>query len=129
MEEIGRGFVEAFNRRDADGLVALCDPGVEFHPTLLVGARRVYRGHEGLRAWIAELDEGGSTHQVRVREVRILGENRFAVLSEVCLGEEFITHSAMLGRLAPGDESRIIRAEAYLSDEQTLAGLGLLDPD
>lgn len=38
------GFVDAFNRRDADAFVALMDPEVAFHPTVLVGDRGVYGG-------------------------------------------------------------------------------------
>lgn len=55
MDEIGRDFTDAFNRRDADGLVALADPAIEFCPTELVGSRRAYHGHEGLRQWVADL--------------------------------------------------------------------------
>jgi len=48
-DRIGREFVDAFNRRDADGLVALSHPDIEFRPTMLAGSKRVYKGHEGLR--------------------------------------------------------------------------------
>lgn len=123
-EEIADRFIEAFNERDADGLIALCDPAIEFHPTVLVGERRVYHGHDGVRRWVAQLVESGGEHRVRVREVRVLDPDRFLVLSEVLLGGKAITPSAMLARLGP--DGGITEVHAYLSDEQMLIRLGLV---
>lgn len=47
----------AVNRRDADGLVALCAPGVEFRPILASGSDETYRGAEGVRRWLAEVEQ------------------------------------------------------------------------
>jgi ketosteroid isomerase-like protein len=121
--EIGHLFVDAFNRRSADDLVALSHPDIEFRPTMLTGSRRVYRGHEGLRTWAAELVAGGAGHQVRVREVRSVEGNRLIVLSEVLLDGEVLTPSAMVARLRDG---KIVEVKAYLSDEATLNELDLL---
>jgi hypothetical protein len=127
METIGRLFVEAFNRRDAPGLVALSDPAIEFCPTELVGSRRAYHGHDGLRQWVADLRESPIQHQVRVREVRTLDEKRFLLLSEVVLGDgELISPSAMLAHI--DERGAIVKAHAYLTDEQMLAQLDAI-PD
>jgi hypothetical protein len=126
MQAIGQRFIDAFNRRDADALVALADPEIEFHPTSLVGARRTYHGHEGLRSWMAQLCASQAEHQVRVREVRALDESRFVILTEVLLDGELISPSAMLARL--DGEGRIVEAQAYLTDEQLLRQVGVV-PD
>lgn len=126
MEEIGRGFTDAFNRRDADGLVALADPAIELCPTELVGSRRAYHGHEGLRQWVTDLGESPIKHQVRVREVRTLDERRFLLLSEVVLNGELISPSAMLAHI--DERGAIVKAHAYLTDERMLAQLGAI-PD
>lgn len=118
-----REFVEAFNRRDADALVALAHPEIEFRPTMLVGSKRVYRGHDGLRHWAADLIAAETMHQVRVREIRPLGGGRFLLLSEVLLDGEVVSPSAMVAGLADG---KIVEAHAYLSDEEMLAELDLL---
>lgn len=123
---VGLRFIEAFNRRDAEALVALADPGIEFHPTSLVGEDRVYQGHDGIRRWIRDLGRSQIKHQVRVREVRVLEEDRLLVISEVVIDGEVISPSAMLARLT--EESRIVEARAYLSDEQMLKKIGLV-PD
>jgi len=124
IETVGRRFVEAFNRRDADALIALADPEIEFSPTSLVGARKVYRGHEGMRRWVSELRQSAIEHQVRVREVRALDAARFVILSEVLLGGETVSPSAMLARVSRDD--LIVEAHSYLTDEQMLVQLGLL---
>jgi hypothetical protein len=127
MEAIAGQFIDAFNRRDVDALLALCDRDIEFHPTVLVGARRIYRGHAGMRRWVADLQKAQIQHQVRVRRVRALGERRFMVLSEVLLDGERVTPSALLAQLTA--DGLIAQAHAYLSDEQTLGQVGLMTPD
>lgn len=126
METIGRRFVEAFNRRDAAGLVELSDPAIEFCPTELVGSRRAYHGHDGLRQWVADLRESPIKHQVRVREVRTLDTHRFLLLSEIVLDGELLSPSAMLARV--DERGAIVKAHAYLTDERMLAQLGAI-PD
>jgi hypothetical protein len=124
MEMIARLFIDAFNRRDAEALVALADPAIEWRPSSLAGSQRIYRGHDGLRLWVSELDTAPVKHQARVREVRELDERRFAVLSEVLVDGELPSPSAMLASLT--GEGKIVEARAYLSDEQTLAEIGLV---
>jgi hypothetical protein len=122
---VGRRFVEGFNRRDADALVALVHPRLEFFPTVLVGQRAVYHGHDGLRRWMADVVAGGGAHQARVRAVRVLDDERFAVLTEVVVDGEVIAPSAMVVRM---QDDLIVHLKAYLSDEQTLIRVGVLPP-
>lgn len=124
-EQLGNRFIDGFNRRDADALVALCHPELEFVPTLLVGRKSVYHGHDGLRRWVEDLIASGAAHEVRVRAVRVIDDERFAVLTEVCLEGETITPSAMIARTKDG---LIVHAKAYLSDESTLIRVGVLPP-
>jgi len=120
---LAHGFVEAFNDRDADALVALAHPRIVFRPTTLVGQRRTYHGHEGLRRWVAEIDANGTDFQVHIREIRPLRPSGFLVLSKLRVGEELITDAAMIATV---QQDKIIEAHAYLSDEQMLAHLGLV---
>jgi ketosteroid isomerase-like protein len=60
--EIVRRLWDAASRRDVEAVLALYDPEVEFdvsrHPlTSLIGGRRVYHGHEGLRSFFRERGE------------------------------------------------------------------------
>lgn len=126
VEAIGRQFVDAFNRRDVEGLIELSDPAIEFHPTALVGERRRYDGHDGLRTWMAELQDSQLEHQARVREVRATDEG-FLILSEVVVGGELVSPSAMLARL--NDAGLIVEARAFLTDPETLKQVGWAPDD
>ncbi|HEV7774090.1 MAG TPA: nuclear transport factor 2 family protein [Conexibacter sp.] len=125
VEELARRFIDGFNRRDAEALVALSHPRIEFLPTILVGQRAVYHGHEGLRRWVDDLRASGAAHEVRVRTVRVLAPDGFAVLTEVLIDGELLSPSAMIAKLEDG---LIVRAKAYLSDERTLIRVGVLPP-
>jgi hypothetical protein len=120
---LARRFVEAFNDRDADALVALAHPRIVFRPTSLVGHRRTYNGHAGLRRWVAEIDATGVDFQAHIREIRSLRPSGFLVLSKLRVGDELITDSAMIASV---HQDKIIEAHAYLSDEGMLVQLGLV---
>jgi ketosteroid isomerase-like protein len=115
MQALTGQFVDAFNRRDADGIVALSDPDITYYPTVLVGAIREYRGHDGMRRWLKDLDKIGSKHQIRLREVRVLDDKHFIVRSDVLLDGKVVGDSAMMARLTP--EGLIAEAHTYLLDD------------
>ena len=52
--ELHRRAVEAFNERDVDGIVALCDPEIELRSAVTT---TLYRGHDGVRQWNRDLEE------------------------------------------------------------------------
>jgi len=120
---LARGFVEAFNERDADALVALAHPRIVFRPTSLMGHRRTYHGHAGLRRWVAELDAVGADFRAHIREIRPLRPSGFLVLSKLRVGDELITDSAMIATV---DRDKVVEAHGYLSDEGMLAQIGLI---
>jgi len=55
--ELVESLYNAFNRRDAEGIVALCNDGMEFFPYETagqVGREAPYVGREGLREYLAD---------------------------------------------------------------------------
>ena len=48
---------EARNRGDVDAVLAECDPQVEWHPHLATLSRQPIRGHDGVREYMASLQE------------------------------------------------------------------------
>jgi ketosteroid isomerase-like protein len=54
--ELHRRFVEAFNARDVDGLIALCDQHVEFHSLFAAVGDSAYHG-QAIRRWHRDLQE------------------------------------------------------------------------
>jgi hypothetical protein len=54
--ELQRRLTEAFNARDIDAFIALCDPNIELHSTFAeLGA--VYHGHDGVRRWHQDFED------------------------------------------------------------------------
>src|SRR4051812_48302380 len=55
--EIVRELFDAFGRRDTTALLALSDPDIVFRPPTgrLVGRDEPYRGHDGLRSYLADV--------------------------------------------------------------------------
>ena len=55
--DIVRRVFDAFGRRDAEALTALCHPDVVFTPPTgrLAGRSEPYRGHEGLRTYLEDV--------------------------------------------------------------------------
>jgi ketosteroid isomerase-like protein len=55
--EIVRAVFDAFSRRDLTALLALSDPEIVFIPPTgrLAGRAEPYRGHEGLRTYMADV--------------------------------------------------------------------------
>jgi len=123
-DAIARQFVDAFNRRHAEDLVALADPAIQWRPSQLVGGRRTYLGHDGLRRWLAELNASPIQHQASVLEVRMIDDSRVLVLSEVLIEDVPVSPSALLARI--GADGKIVEARAYLTDEQMLVEAGIV---
>jgi hypothetical protein len=124
--EMGRRWVEGFNRRDAEALIALADAEIVFQPTLLAGARRTYHGHEGLRAWLANVAATGLRHTVEARVIRRTSSGELVISGEIFHDGEVVSPFSMSFCLRDG---KFVEAWAYLSDEALLTSLGRLDPD
>jgi hypothetical protein len=81
--ELHRSVVKAFNGRDVEGIVSLCDPQIELHSAVTAS---VYHGHEGVREWQRDLEEAFG------EEVWIEPEAYFD------LGEHTVTFHLLHGR-------------------------------
>jgi ketosteroid isomerase-like protein len=55
--DIVKNLFDAFSRRDADAVLALADPEIVFVPPTgrLAGRDEPYRGHDGLRTYLADV--------------------------------------------------------------------------
>jgi ketosteroid isomerase-like protein len=78
LETIREG-VAALNRGDVDGLEATLDPDVELIPLKAVLDGTVYRGHEGMRRWLEEMDEDWMRFELQLEDARELSPGRVLV--------------------------------------------------
>src|SRR4051812_27362602 len=78
VEIVRRGFEHA-NRRDLDGFLSYLDPEFELRSAVVGGAEgNVYRGPDGVREWLANLDETFEELINEPIELRDLGDRVLA---------------------------------------------------
>ncbi len=123
VTELLRAFHDAFNRRDAEAMVALADPGVVAYPAAVSRAGRRYAGHAGLRHWIRDMAAVDRGHTVTAREVRRLAEERWAVLGEVIIDDAPVSPFASFAYVRRGLVSEV---REFLSDEAILREIAYL---
>jgi ketosteroid isomerase-like protein len=76
-EQVVRRFMDAFNRRDQDGLIALVDPGIDFfapQTAASVGHKTTYKGHEGMRHYLDDVRRVWTSLQVAPKSFHSEGE-------------------------------------------------------
>jgi ketosteroid isomerase-like protein len=77
--DVVRAAFERANAKDADGLAALCDPGVEFTDVPEIPGSTTYRGRDGVRSWLATVHEISDDLELQIWELEESGD---AVLVE-----------------------------------------------
>ena len=123
--EIIRAGVDALNRGDVDGLAAALHPEVELVPLRAVLDGTVYKGHEGMRRWLADMGEDWTKFELRLQEVRALDGGQVLVQATMSLrgksGVALDSPAAWLCELRGG---RVSRIEFFTDAETALAAVG-----
>ncbi len=120
---LAHGYVAAYNERDLSAMLALQDEHVVSYPARLFG-NRAHAGHAGVRAWWDAMVASGRWYEVVVHDVRQLGPDRLAVLGEIRDDGEVLSPWGVLVRVRNG---LIVESHSYLSDEDLLEALGLIE--
>jgi ketosteroid isomerase-like protein len=118
--ELVRRTYELFNARDPEGIVALMDPDGELFP-YAIDERRAegYRGHEGLRQYVADVERLFDTFHVDIEDIRDAGDD-VVVASGRLRGE---THSGVTVDMAAAwlwtvRDGRLARMQAHPAPPQ-----------
>jgi ketosteroid isomerase-like protein len=61
--EVVQHWLDAYNRRDIDGLIALADRDIEFR-SMFVAVEPIFRGYEGIRTYFDGLEDAYDHFQV-----------------------------------------------------------------
>jgi ketosteroid isomerase-like protein len=126
IEVVRRSF-EAFNARDVDQLVGLSDPDCEWLPfrAQLTGIG-VYRGHEGVRRFVGDMEEDWEAFGIDPLEFHERGE-RIAVIGRVrARGRGGSVDIDLLAGFAFDLRSgRVIRLTSHSNPEEALKAAGL----
>lgn len=128
VEAFKRGL-EAGNRGDIDTLLETLDPEVEWHTVvhaLLTGEPTVFRGHDGVRQMLGDLQDAFDEIRIETSEIRDLGD-RLVAIGRIRTrgkgsGAEVDSPQAFLVEFRNG---KAISLRSYLDLEEALAAAGL----
>jgi ketosteroid isomerase-like protein len=128
VEAFKRGL-EAGNRGDVETLLEELDPEVEWHSALhalLGGEQTVFRGHDGVRKMIRDLNQAFSEIHIEITEIRDLGDRLVAIgrtrARGKASGAETDTPLALVTEIKNG---KTISVRAYLGPKEALEAAGL----
>ena len=127
--EVVRRVSDAYNRRDVEAMLDELHPEIEWHPWLQVqlgGGATVYRGHQGVREGIRDVEEAFSEIQAEQAEVRDLGERVVAIGHLRGRGKESgaVTESD-IAWIVEFKSGKVIRVREYLDPQEALEAAGL----
>ncbi len=127
--ELFKRGADAYNRRDAETLLEGLDPEVEWYPALLVmlgGEATVYRGHDGVRELLREVDETLAEIHVEFTDIRDLGDRIVAIGLLRTRGKASgVQTESPLGYVADFKNGKGIRVRTYLDPKDALEAAGL----
>ena len=121
--------LEAGNRGDVETLLQELDPVVEWHSALhalLGGEQTVFRGHDGVREMIEDINETFGGFQIEISEIRDLGDRLVAIGRTRARGQasgaETETPFALVTEVKNG---KTVSVRGYLDPKQALEAAGL----
>jgi ketosteroid isomerase-like protein len=125
--ELHRRLIQAYNERDTDAFIALCDPQIEVHSVFAAPGGAVYHGHDGVRKWHRDLEEAwGDDFRVEPEAFFDLAEDTlaFSLLHGHGRqsGVEVEMQNAQVARLRDG---LVVYMKVYIHREDALRDLGV----
>jgi ketosteroid isomerase-like protein len=127
VEAFKRGF-EAANRRDVEGLLAELHPKVEWHAGLSskLGGDAVYRGHEGVRAFLHEVWEVLADTRFEFPDIRDAGDQVVALgYFRARGGASGVETETPFGYVIEFKGGKPYRIRSYLDHQEALEAAGL----
>jgi ketosteroid isomerase-like protein len=124
--DVVREWFEAFERRDMARALELAHPEIELRPALVGGLEgRVYRGRDGVREFVDDVDAIWTAFRVEVRELRDAGDTVIVLGHTWGGGRDGIAVDAPGGWLLGMSDGKIRRFRSFNSWEETLEAAGV----
>ena len=122
--EVIREMLKAFSRGDVDGVLARFDPRCELREPPEMVETAAYHGHDGIRAWMANLRQVGA---IVFEPVRFSGNGDIVVCEVAGRGRgqasgapfDWSTWAVFEMR-----DARIVRLQAFLTQEEAQKAAG-----
>ncbi len=127
--ELAKRVIDAFNRRDVDGIFECVNPDVEWFPAMSVTFGSGLRGREGIESYVREVSDSWEEYRVVLQDVRDLPDEQVLALSRVegrGAGSGGLV-DAQMGQVFDFRDGRIARVRTYLDHGQALEAVGLTE--
>jgi uncharacterized protein len=125
--EVARKVFDAGNRRDVEAMLAYTDPECELQSAIIGGAEgNTYRGHQGLREWMAEGEAAFEELRIEPEELRDLGDDALMIGRVHARGRESgVEFESAIAWLLTFRGGKIVRSRGYLNPQEALEAAGL----
>ena len=124
--ELARQVMDAISRRDVSALVAFAHPEVEWYSLFAIGEGGVYRGHDGTRRYMSDLDDAWEIGRADIDDavgvgdvVVLVGRIRGRGKSSGADAEQPV------GWMLRFRDGKVLRFRAFREPEQALEAVGL----
>ena len=125
LETVRRAY-DAFNRRDLDALLDAFHPDAEWHPLLAELGGGTYRGHDGVRTIIEEVDDSWDDFRTEAERVVDAGDHIFVFAHTSARGKvSGIEADLDVVTVVEMRDGRALRVWSYGTLEEALAAAGL----
>lgn len=120
-------MLAAFGGRELDAVLADADPDIQVRPAVVGGLEgTVYRGHAGLRDFVADLDETWREFHVQAEEFRDLGDTVLVLGRTLARGmESGVELDTASGFVFGFRGGKVHSFRSFVSREAALAAVGL----
>jgi ketosteroid isomerase-like protein len=124
--ELARKVLDALGTRDPSRLIALSDPDVEWHSFFALSEGGVYRGHDGARRYMSDLDDAWEVGRAEVDDALGMGDVAVLVGRIHYRGKGSGVESASpAGWMFKFRDGKVLCFRAFREPEQALEAVGL----
>jgi ketosteroid isomerase-like protein len=122
--ETARAGIEAYNRGDIEGLIAMAHPDIRMVPmrSLLEGGE--YVGHEGVRQFMADTEEDWEDRRIDIDEIRDLPDGVLVLGEYIATGRSGTEVRIPVAWHARFRDGLLIGLKAFSDRETALRELG-----
>jgi ketosteroid isomerase-like protein len=124
-------FYDAFNRRDSEEIVAVCDEGLEFFPVVTaeaIGRDAPYVGPDGLRAYLADVAEVWEELRITPSELQSRGDTLLVRGRVYARSREQGIRDLPVAWIWQVSKDRFVRGEVFPDPEQAAVRFAAIGP-